>query len=145
MADDISIEFSLLVEHGREQDAADFYAAAFGAQQVDTFSSDGVVMAVEMRFGTMPVSVAGSNPKREQHPSYGGPFFPKEPGAVSTVFRINVGDIDGAVERAVTAGAVIRDKPQTDVFGRRVSSVYDPFGHIWALVERKAASLSVAA
>ncbi|WP_245521224.1 VOC family protein [Rhizobium laguerreae] len=145
MADDISIEFSLLVEHGREQEAADFYAAAFGAKQVDTYSLDGVLMAVEMRFGTMPVSVAGSNPKREQAASYGGPFFPKAPGAVSVVFRLNVGDIEGAAQRAVAAGALTRDAIQTDILGRRVASVFDPFGHIWALVERKPASVSIAA
>jgi uncharacterized glyoxalase superfamily protein PhnB len=145
MADDISVEFSLLVEHGREQEAADFYGAAFGAQQVDTYSVDGVLMAVEMRFGAMPVSVAGSNPKREQTPSYGGPFFPKAPGAVSTVFRVNVDDIDSAMRRAVGAGAVIRDAIQTDILGRRVASVFDPFGHIWGLVERKPASVSIAA
>ena len=145
MANDMSIELCLLIEHGREQEAADFYAAAFGARQVDTYSLDGVLMAIDMRFGAVPISVAGSNPKREQDPSCGGPFFPKKPGAVSTVFRVNVGDIDDAVERAVAAGAVIRDEMQTDVLGKRVASIFDPFGHIWALVECKPVSVAVAA
>ncbi|TRL34387.1 VOC family protein [Methylosinus sporium] len=138
MTEDISVEFSLFVEHGREREAANFYAAAFGASEADTYDIDGVLAAVELRFGNLLAWVAGSNPNREKTPSYGGPFFPKAPGAVSTIFQIKVGNIDDAMRRAVAAGAVIRDEIQTDATGRRVASVFDPFGHIWALVQRKA-------
>lgn len=98
-----------------------------------------------MRFGSLPVWVAGSNPNREKSPSYGGPFFPKEPGAVSTIFQLKVGNIEGVMQRALSAGAVIRDEIQTDVIGRRVARLFDPFGHIWALVESKAEGMSLAA
>ncbi|ABD85698.1 VOC family protein [Rhodopseudomonas palustris] len=145
MTEDISVEFSLFVEHGREREAANFYAAAFGAREVGTYDIDGVLGAVEMRFGNLPVWVAGAHPKRETAPSYGGPFFPKAPGAVSTIFQLKVGSIDGAMQRALAAGAVIRDDIQTDTTGRRVASIFDPFGHIWALVQRKAAEVSRAA
>jgi uncharacterized glyoxalase superfamily protein PhnB len=138
MTDDISVEFSLFVEHGREREAANFYAAAFGAREVDIYDIGGVLGAVEMRFGDLPVWVAGANPNREKTPSYGGPFFPKAPGAVSTIFQLKVGNIDAAMQRAVAAGAVIRDVIQTDTTGRRVASIFDPFGYIWALVQRKA-------
>lgn len=145
MTEDISVEFSLFVEHGREREAANFYAAAFGSQEVDTCKIDGVLAGVEMRFGNLPVWVAGSNPNREKTPSYGGPFFPKTPGAVSTIFQLKVGNIDGAMHRAFAAGAVIRDEIQTDMIGRRVASIFDPFGHIWALVERKPEGIPLAA
>lgn len=145
MANDISVEFSLFVEHGREQEAANFFTAAFGARQIDAHGLDGVLMAIEMRFGDMPVWVAGSNPNREKTPSYGGPFFPKAPGAVSTIFRVNVGDIDGVMQCARAAGATVRDEIQTDTIGRRVASIFDPFGHVWALVERKPEADSCAA
>ncbi|RMC62506.1 VOC family protein [Sinorhizobium meliloti] len=145
MTEDIHVEFSLFVEHGREREAANFYASAFGAQEIDAHMIDGVLAAVEMRLGQLPVWVAGSNPNRENCPSYGGPFFPKAPGAVSTIFQLKVVNIDDATQRAVAAGAVIRDEIQTDTIGRRVASVFDPFGHIWALVERKAGGMSLAA
>lgn len=148
MTEDISVEFSLFVEHGREREAANFYAAAFGAQEEninDINDIDGVLAAVEMRFGNLPVWVAGSNPNREKSPSYGGPFFPKEPGAVSTIFQLKVGNIEGVMQDALAAGAVIRDEIQTDIIGRRVASIFDPFGHIWVLVERKAEDISLAA
>ncbi|WP_296071434.1 VOC family protein [uncultured Agrobacterium sp.] len=145
MSADFIVELSLFVEHGREREAANFYAAAFGAQEENTNDIDGALAAVEMRFGNLPVWVAGSNPNREKSPSYGGPFFPKEPGAVSTIFQLKVGNIEGVMQRALSAGAVIRDEIQTDVMGRRVASIFDPLGHIWALVERKAESMSLAA
>lgn len=136
MSSEVSFELSLFVEHGREQEAADFYARAFGAEQVDTYSLHGALIAVELRFGSMPVTITGSNPKREQEPSRGGPFFPKNPGAVSAILRLNVGSLDQVVQKAVSVGATIRSPVQTDQTGRRAATVFDPFGHIWALVER---------
>lgn len=145
MSADVIVELSLFVEHGREREAANFYTAAFGAQEENTNDIDGALAAVEMRFGNLPVWAAGSNPNREKSPSYGGPFFPKEAGAVSTIFQLKVGNIVGVMQRALSAGAVIRDEIQTDVIGRRVASIFDPFGHIWALVERQAECMSLAA
>ena len=145
MRDDIGLEISLFVEHGREQEAADFYAAAFGAHILDAYRLDGVLMGFAMRFGALPVAVAGSNPKRERNPAYGGPFFPKAAGAVSAILTLHVGDIAAAVQQAIAAGAAIRDEIQVDEIGRNVASLFDPFGHIWALVERKADRASLAA
>ncbi|MCR6498582.1 VOC family protein [Shinella sp. CPCC 101442] len=145
MTGEISIEMSLFVQHGREQEAADFYVAAFGAEVIEPYRLDGVLMGFAMRFGTVPVAVAGSNPRREQNPSYGGPFFPKAAGSVSAIFTLNIADIEHAVRQASQAGAVIRDAVQMDVLGRRVASIFDPFGHIWALVERKAGHIARAA
>lgn len=145
MTEDISVEFSLFVEHGREREAANFYAAAFGASEADTCNIEGVLAAVEMRFGNLAVWVAGANPNRENTPSYGGPFFPKAPGAVSTIFQLKVSNIDDSMKRALAAGAATRDEIQTDTTGRRVASIFDPFGHIWALVQRKVEEASLAA
>lgn len=40
---------------------------------------------------------------------------------------------------------MIRDEIQTDTLSRCVASIFDPFGHIWALVEREAEGVSLAA
>ncbi|WP_245448362.1 hypothetical protein [Neorhizobium sp. T6_25] len=61
------------------------------------------------------------------------------------MFHLNVGNIEGVMQAALAAGAVIRDEIQTDMIGRRAASIFDPFGHIWALVERKADGMSLAA
>ena len=99
MVEDTSIQLSLFVEHGREREAADFYAAAFGAKEMKTYSIDGALAGVAMLFGEPLVTVAGSNPNREKMPSYGGPFFPKQAGAVSAIFEVNFDDIDAAFPR----------------------------------------------
>lgn len=47
---------------------------------------------------------------------------------------------------AVTvAGATVRDPAQLDAAGRTVATVFDPAGHIWALIERKAMDMAKAA
>jgi PhnB protein len=136
MSHEIGVEMSLFVEHGREQEAADFYSAAFAAKQIDTYSADGVLMAVNLRLGSLHLAVVGSNPERELQPSLGGPFFPKVPGAVSAILRLHVHDLNEAMHKAVKAGATIRDPIQRSVDGRRGASIFDPFGHMWGLDER---------
>lgn len=140
MNQEISVGLSVFVEHGRQQEAADFYAAAFGAQQLRTHGHAGTLMAVDMQLGALTVSVVGANPKREANPSQGGPFFPKAPGAVSTALRLTVPDLDAVVARAVSAGAMIRNAPGPNDAGRRSAAIYDPFGHLWGLTEREASA-----
>lgn len=145
MSEEISVGLSVFVQHGRQQEAADFYTAAFGAQQGEVHHHDGELMAVEMLFGSTPVAVVGSNPKREADPALGGPFFPKAPGAVSTVLRLTVGNLGEVFSAAVAAGATFRDEIGPDSTGSRSASVFDPFGHLWGLTERKAKASRLAA
>ena len=142
---EISVALSLFVEHGRQQAAADFYAAAFGAQKVQDHTLDGQLVAVDLLLGSMPISVAGANPKRQADPALGGPFHPQSAGAVSAVLRLTVGDIDAVVSQALAAGATVRDAIQQDDTGSRSAALYDPFGHIWGLTERKATASRLAA
>ena len=138
MKQTIGLGLAIFVQHGREQEAADFYSEAFEARQLKTHRIDGKIAGVEMLIGGTRVSVAGSNPRREEEPSYGGPFFPKAAGAVSTIIQLTVPDIEACFAQAIVAGAALRDRVQTDVEGRRVASLFDPFGHIWVLIERQA-------
>lgn len=136
MSNEISVTLALVIEQGREQEAADFYTAAFGAQLVETHSHDGELTGFDMLLGITPISVAGANPRREADPALGGPFFPKAAGAVSAALRLTVADLDAVVSQAVAAGATIRDAAQIDDRGGRSAAVFDPFGHIWGLSER---------
>ncbi len=130
------VEVSLYVEHGREQEAANFYKAAFAAEQIDRHYFDGELVSVELLLGSLSLAVVGSNPTREKNPSLGGPFFPKTAGAVSTVITLIVSNLEQTMERAIRAGATIRDDIELDVNGYRAANVFDPFGHIWGLNER---------
>eukprot|EP01042_Synura_sphagnicola_P007579 gene7579-biopygen7952 len=137
MKQSIGLGLAIFVQHGREQEAADFYSEAFEARQLKTYRIDDELAGVEMLIGGTRVSVAGSNPRREEEPSYGGPFFPKVAGAVSMTILLTVPDIEVRFAQAIVAGAALRDRVQTDTEGRRVASLFDPFGHIWMLMERQ--------
>ena len=137
MEQSIGLSLAIFVQHGREQEAADFYSEAFEARQLKTHRVDGELAGVEMLIGGTRVSVAGSKPRREEEPSYGGPFFPKAAGAVSMTILLTVPDIEICFAQAIVAGAALRDRVQTDTEGRRVASLFDPFGHIWMLTERE--------
>jgi PhnB protein len=139
----IGVGLTVFVQHGREQQAADFYSEAFEARQLRKHNVDGELAGVEMLIGGTRISVAGSNPRREEEPSYGGPFFPKAAGAVSTIIQLTVPDIEACFAQAIVAGAALRDRVQTDIEGRRVASLFDPFGHIWVLIERQAETAGV--
>ncbi|MFB9985088.1 hypothetical protein ACFSQQ_01185 [Mesorhizobium kowhaii] len=82
----ISLSLTIFVEHGGQQGAASFYQAAFGAVQTNAhfLKRRSELMAVDIRLGDRTISVCGANPRRETEPLRGGPFFPKEPGSVST-------------------------------------------------------------
>jgi PhnB protein len=49
---------------------------------------------------------------------------------------IYVPDVDDVFEKAVERGATVREKPATFVTGDRFASIYDPFGHRWAVMTR---------
>jgi PhnB protein len=49
---------------------------------------------------------------------------------------IYVADVDAVFDRAVERGATVREKPSTFVTGDRFASIYDPFGHRWAVMTK---------
>jgi PhnB protein len=49
---------------------------------------------------------------------------------------IYVADADAVFAVAVERGATVREKPDTFVTGDRFASIYDPFGHRWAVMTR---------
>lgn len=52
--------------------------------------------------------------------------------------NLEVGDAELVLQRALRSGAIIRDALQRDLEGRRVATFFDPFGHIWGVIERVA-------
>jgi len=133
--DEAHVDFTIYVEHGRELEAVNFYKTAFEAITLKTYEARGVVTGADIKIGSTNISVSGSNPTREAEPFRGGPFFPKAPGAVNSVFRLHVRNANLALDRAVQAGAHIRDGLQYADIGCKVAVVIDLFGYIWALIE----------
>jgi PhnB protein len=112
-------------------EAISFYEEVFGATVVSRMDGpDGTVLHAELDLGDGRLQL--SDPNEE----YGLVVPDRSGDAVSGSTCIYVPDVDAAFERAVARGAVVREKPSTFVTGDRFASVYDPFGHRWAVMTR---------
>lgn len=112
--------------------AIDFYCTVFGAREVSRMDGpDGTVMHAELEFEVGRLQL--SDPMAEY-----GLVAPERSGSdqVSGSTCLYVPDVDAVFERAVAAGAVVREAPATFVTGDRFASIYDPFGHRWAIMTR---------
>lgn len=112
--------------------AIGFYEQVFGARQVSRMDGpDGLVMHAELDFGDGRLQL--SDPMDEY-----GLVAPagQQQDQVSGSTCVYVADVDAVFAAAVAAGATVREEPSTFVTGDRFASVYDPFGHRWAIMTR---------
>jgi len=113
------------------QDAAqaiEFYREAFGAQERYRMPTpDGKAVAhAEMKIGDSLFMLGGEMPGQECK-------SPQALGGTPVGLYIYVEDVDKAFDRAVAAGAVVKQSVQDMFWGDRMGSVADPSGHIWTL------------
>ena len=108
--------------------AAEWYASALGAEERGRIPvPDGRLMQVELRFGESQVMLADEFPEM-------GVLSPL--GGTATVLHLECEDVDAVWERAVAAGAEVR-QPLAEMFwGERYGQIVDPFGHRWGLAQR---------
>jgi PhnB protein len=110
--------------------ALDFYAKAFGAEEVFRLPDEksGGVAHAEFRIGNSAMMIS------DEYPSFGcvAPEFSK-----GGAFMIYVPDCDAAHERAVAAGATSLEGPADQFWGDRTARVADPFGYRWSLAQKK--------
>ena len=109
--------------------AAEWYASALGAEEAGRIDvPGGKLMQVELRFGDSTVMLADEFPEM-------GVLSPLSIGGTATVLHLVVADVDAVWQRAVDAGAEIR-QPLGDTFwGERYGQIVDPFGHRWGLAQ----------
>lgn len=110
-------------------DAIAFYRDVFGATVIDTTEMDGVVVHSDLDFGLGLLQIG------EPSPQYG---LVPAPGGDEACYSLGlyVPDVDSVVERAVAAGAIVREAPSTFVSGDRFASIRDPFGVRWSIMTR---------
>jgi PhnB protein len=114
--------------------AIDFYARAFGAQEIgDRFADpQGRVIHAEVRIGDSVVMITeegGDADMPARSPESLG-------GCVSALMATYWEDVDAAWERAVGAGAETVYPLEDQFYGERGGRVRDPFGHQWMLAQR---------
>lgn len=112
-------------------EAIAFYEAVFGATVVSRMDGPGgTVLHAELDLGLGRLQL--SDPNAE----YGLVAPSREGDEVSRSTSIYVADVDAVFDRAVERGATVREKPSTFVTGDRFASIYDPFGHRWAVMTK---------
>ncbi|WP_306214381.1 VOC family protein [Actinoplanes sp. RD1] len=109
--------------------AIGFYRDVFGARVVDVTEMGGVVAHAVLDFG------AGLLQLGEPMPDYG---LVPAPAGEQDCYSLGLycPQVDTVVERAVAAGAVVREAPTTFVSGDRFASIRDPYGVRWSVMTR---------
>ena len=111
--------------------AIDFYSKAFGAVELFRFPApDGKVGHAEIKIGDSPIMLADEYPDMGYH-------SPLSIGGSAVSLMIYVEDVDSVFNRAVEAGATVKEALQDKFYGDRNGTVVDPFGHIWHIATHK--------
>ncbi|XPP26699.1 MAG: VOC family protein [Leucobacter sp.] len=111
------------------KEAIEFYRDIFGARVVDVTEMGGVVVHAELDFGTGHLQLGEPVPDYHLVPAPVGEDDCYSMG----LYRP---DVDAVVERAVAAGATLREAPADFVSGDRFASIRDPFGVRWSIMTR---------
>lgn len=113
-----------IVVAGAERASA-FYREAFGAREVSRIPvPDGRLMSVVLRIGDSELHLADEFPEM-------GVLAPSSIGGTAVVLALDVADASAAFERAVAAGAQVRQPLGEMFWGDLHGQVEDPFGHRW--------------
>lgn len=104
-----------------------FYEKAFGAVELARLPGpQGKLLHALLRIGDSPLMLV------DEFPDWGA-LGPQSLKGSPVTIHLYVEDVDGAVERAVAAGAKLT-MPVADMFwGDRYGTVEDPFGHRWSI------------
>lgn len=109
--------------------ALEFYRDVFGATILDVTEFDGVVVHASVDFGMGLLQLG------EPSPAYGLVAAPAGDDDCYSM-GLYLPDVDAATERALAAGATLREAPSTFVSGDRYASIRDPYGVRWSLMTR---------
>jgi len=119
----------LILEGAAE--AIEFYKSAFGATELFRFPTpDGKIGHAEIKIGDSPVMLADAYPEM----GYKGA---KSLGGSPVNLMIYVEDVDSVFNRAVEAGATVREAVSDKFYGDRIGTLIDPFGHVWHVATHK--------
>jgi PhnB protein len=111
-------------------EAIDWYQRVFGAELTCKLTMPGGGIAhAEIKIGDSAVMLGDENPEW-------GNKSPKTLGGTPGGFCVYVRDADAAFDKAVAAGATVKQPVADQFYGDRSGSVIDPLGHVWTLAHR---------
>lgn len=108
--------------------ALEFYRAVFGARVVDEIRMGDFIGHATLELASGRFTVSDALEAYELVAPSGGP--------ASMTLAIYVPDVDATIERAIAAGARLREPVSTFVSGDRFGSIVDPFGVRWSVMTR---------
>jgi PhnB protein len=109
--------------------AAGWYKQILGAEERNRIEvPGGKLMQVELRFGDSAVMLADEFPEA-------GVLSPLSIGGTATVLHLYTDDVDAIWNRALDAGAEVRQPLHDAFWGERYGQITDPFGHRWGLAQ----------
>ena len=116
---------------GGAAEAIEFYKKAFGATELFRFPApDGKIGHAEIKIGDSPIMLADEYPEM----GYKGP---QTLGGSPVSIMIYVDDVDTVFNRAVAAGASVKEAVSDKFYGDRMGTLADPFGHVWHVSTHK--------
>jgi len=110
--------------------AIEFYKKAFGAMELMRFPMGDKIGHAEIKIGNSPIMMADEYPEM----GYKGP---NALGGSPVSIMLYVEDVDSVFNRAVTAGATVKEAVQDKFYGDRSGTLQDPFGHVWHIATHK--------
>lgn len=112
-------------------DAIEFYKKAFGAVELFRIPApEGKIGHAEIKIGDSPIMMADAYPDM-------GYLGPKSLGGSPVSLMIYVEDVDTVFNRAVAAGATVKEAVSDKFYGDRIGTLIDPFGHVWHVSTHK--------
>ena len=112
-------------------DAIAFYEKALGAEEVMRLADPGgKVHHAEISIGDSRIMLADEHPEIQA-------LSPKTVGGSPVSIHLYVDDVDGAIARAVAAGAKLVRPVVDQFYGDRVGGIEDPFGYRWFIATHK--------
>ncbi len=106
--------------------AIEFYKKAFGAEEKYRLPMGDKIGHAEIKIGDSFVMLADEFPEM-------GHLGPKSRGGTTVSLLIYLPDVDTAFKKALDAGATQTKPLENQLWGDRMGTVTDPFGHQWSL------------
>ncbi|KAL5562207.1 hypothetical protein UlMin_031954 [Ulmus minor] len=131
-----AVKPQLLVEAPKANDAIQFYKAAFGAEEVGRTNNPKrkaeqelpLILSAELSLAGSTILVSDQAADESA--------VPVKSAGTGVVLCLETQDVDAAIAKAITAGAVAEGEiveGEGACCGGRVGKVKDPYGYVWAI------------
>jgi PhnB protein len=119
--------------------AIEFYRHAFGATELERMAEpDGKINHSMLKIGDSLIRISDDSSKHAaEWVAKGWSRSPHSLGGTPVHFYVYVPDSDAVFKRAIAAGAKVMEPVADKVWGDRIGSLTDPFGHIWMIATHK--------